>query len=259
MLVPYFELNGIEIGPVKIYVWGIMVALGIITSFSILKYKLRNESSAIAKKTADFAFWAIVFGIIFARIFHVVLFSGFLREENFLRIFYIWDGGLSSIGGIFGAVLVLIWFFYKKKITGFQTLDTVSVALPFGWAIGRVGCFLAHLHPGEDCRFCAVKQVFKNSSVGTDLGLYDMILWFVIGALLFIFIHFGFLKEKGKKFVFVFMFYFFVRFFLDFLRIEDKRYFLLTPTQIIIPVFLICLLLIYHKILKTKIASIDLL
>src|SRR4030065_1874206 len=69
----------------------------------------------------------------------------------------IWEN-ISSFGGILGA-LFGIWLFFRWKSpplppgTVWRYLDAIAFVFPFAWAIGRLGCTVAHDHPGTVTTF----------------------------------------------------------------------------------------------------------
>lgn len=252
MVIPFFEWIKISVGPLTFYVWGIFVAAGIIISFLVLKFlfKLNNEKKG--QLIMDLGISMVIFGVIFARLFYIVFYSSFNAYKNLFAMFYVWDGGMSSVGGIFGGLLVILW--YKKKFKNELpgVLDYFAVAAPWGWAVGRLGCFVIHDHIGYVCPLCPIKQTLKNGQLGTDLGLYESIIWFIIGILVLLSIRFNFFERKGEKFVFVIVLFSVGRFILDFLRIGDPRYFGLTLAQFTCLIVLIISLFFTRKFLSTK-------
>ena len=59
-----------------------------------------------------------------------------------LSLFYIWQGGLSFHGGLIGVILALIIFCKKKNIPFLRLTDGVTLAMPIGLGIVRIGNFL---------------------------------------------------------------------------------------------------------------------
>lgn len=63
--------------------------------------------------------------------------------EHPARILALRDGGLVFYGGFVGVLVgVALWTWWRRA-PGWKLLDLMSVMLPFGHAIGRVGCVLA--------------------------------------------------------------------------------------------------------------------
>ena len=146
-MIPYFGTTGWQIGFLKIQSWGLLVALGFLVGMGLVwllakKQKLKQEIFL------DLFIWIIVVSLIGSRLFFVLFESTFgFYLTHPLDILKIWQGGLSSFGGFFGAALVVAWFWKYKKIT-WVSLDVLSFGLAFGWVIGRLGCLLIHDHLG---------------------------------------------------------------------------------------------------------------
>lgn len=235
-MIPYFQANAFAIGPITIQVWGLMVSLGILAGL-IISYKYARQLFLSEQVVLDLAMWTVVGGFIMARIFHVVFYAPDYYLLHPSEVVYFWQGGASSLGGFVGAALA-IYVFMKIKNFSFTELlpyfDVMAIGLWIGWAIGRIGCFLIHDHPGTLSH--SLLAVKFPEGARFDLGLLDSILAFfifLISVLSFkklIKIRYGLVSKIS------FMSYALVRFFLDFLRASDLsqsdiRYYYLTPAQ----------------------------
>ena len=226
-MIPYFSLTSFHLGPITIHVWGLMVAIGILagTWASARLAKTRGQNVNVIW---DLAPWLILGGFIGARIAHVFIYEPGFYFAHPMDMLRIWDGGWSSIGGLVGGVAAGVWYLKHKKLDLHAYADTVIFGLPLGFAIGRLGCFFIHDHPGTLTHFVLGVQ-FPNGEVRHDLGLYESI----NNAILFV-IFVVLLRKRVRTglFAIVFLIYYGAsRFLLDFLRINDARYFHLTPAQ----------------------------
>lgn len=236
-MIPFFQFQIIQLGPITIYVWGLFVALGIVAGitfayFFCKKYLLSGEV------VLDMAVWLLLGAFLMARVFYILFYNPVFFVENPDEIFKIWHGGASSLGGFVGAALSL-WLFAKKRHFTLKELlpyfDIIVLGSWLGWGVGRIGCFLIHDHPGTLTHF--MLGVKYPDGVRFDLGLMESILGFV----LFIVFYLLFKKLIKIRFGLVAGFsiasYAAVRFFLDFLRATpdfpggDLRYLSLTPAQ----------------------------
>lgn len=235
-MIPYFQANAFAIGPVTIQVWGLMVSLGMLIGL-VVAYKYARQYFLSEQVILDLALWSVVGGFIMARVFHIVFYEPEYYILHPSEVIYFWQGGASSMGGFVGAALAIYIFAKVKNFSWAELLpyfDVMSLGLWIGWAIGRIGCFLIHDHPGTlSHSLLAVK--FPDGA-RFDLGLFDSILAFFIffvSILSFkklIKVRYGLVSKVS------FMIYAFVRFWLDFLRASDvaqsdMRYFHLTPAQ----------------------------
>lgn len=235
-MIPYFQFISLQIGPVTIYVWGLMVAIGILLAALLAKHLAERYvlSSALA---LDCVLWAILGGLVGARIFHVIFYAPVLYLNNPIEVFYIWRGGLSSLGGFVGACFA-VWLFLKVRRISYQEflpyLDILTVSLWLGWGVGRIGCFLIHDHPGTLTHFIAA--VKYPGGARHDLGFYESILGFVLFIISWFLLKRLPKKQWGLVAAVSWLLYAAARFGLDFLRAtdlpsSDARYANLTPAQ----------------------------
>ena len=229
-MIPYFQITTISLGPITFQVWGIMVAIGILaaTAVSAQMAKRRGQDP---KLIWDLSFWVILGAFLFARVF-MFFYTPQLYLQDPLEFFKIWHGGLSMMGGLFGAAVFGILFLRKKKIDVFAHVDTAVFGLPLGIGIGRIGCFLIHDHPGTLTHF--VLGVKYPDGIRHDHGLYLSLNGFIL-FLLFLWLA----RKKARTGTYLIVYLLWdgtTRFLLDFLRatdglVVDVRYFGLTPAQ----------------------------
>lgn len=63
--------------------------------------------------------------------------------QNVWRVFVVWDGGFSFLGGAVGVGVVLFFVTYQSRATFLQWLDVLSPAAMFGWGFDWLGRFAA--------------------------------------------------------------------------------------------------------------------
>ena len=236
-MIPYFQYNILMLGPLQIQVWGLFVSLGLVAAI-FLAYRLAKKYLLAPEVILDISIWAIVGGLLMARLFHVFFYEPLYYIQNPIDVVKFWQGGASSLGGFIGAALA-VWVF--KKIRKFSWkefvpyLDISVVSLWLGWFIGRIGCFMIHDHIGKTTDFFMAVNFVGGAR--HDLGLYESLL--ALGLFISYFLLFRLLikVQWGLVSILSFMDYAIVRFLLDFLRADDTiaggdiRYFHLTPAQ----------------------------
>lgn len=229
-MIPYFQFTTIELGPITIQVWGLMVAVGILAG-AWAGTKMAKSRGLDSKVIWDLVVWVIVGAFVFARIFHVIYEPGTYLNDPF-ELVRIWHGGFSVMGGFLGAVIVGVLYLRRRKVDVWSYADAAVFGLPLGLFIGRIGCFFIHDHPGMLTNFFL--GVGYPDGVRHDHGLYLSINSLVL------FLFFLWLVHKkariGTYLVAFLVWYGVARFFLDFFRatdgaIVDSRYLGLTPAQ----------------------------
>ena len=230
-MIPYVSYTSIPLGPLTIQVWGLLVALGIVTGTWLSSRELKKRGLPTTH-LYDLAFWVVVAAMLMARVFHVVFYEPTYYLAYPAEMIAIWHGGLSFIGGLVGAAIAVFVYANRKKLS-FAYIDACIYGLPLGMFIGRIGCFLIHDHPGTLTHFL-IGVEYPNGMIRHDLGLYESLTGLALFALFLV------LNRKPRLpgfWVATFCAgYGMARFFLDFLRLSaaeggDARYFGLTPAQ----------------------------
>lgn len=130
---------------INIHAYAICILTGIVAAMIFTGYRLKARG-ADAGLVIDVALWAVPFGIIGGRIFHVVTHPNdyFGPDKDLMQIFYIWNGGLA----IFGALMlgaVGVWIGCKLSGLRFWTFaDALAPALLLAQAFGRLGNWFNH-------------------------------------------------------------------------------------------------------------------
>ena len=127
--------------------YGIIIAaailIGTLITVLIARYTGQNPEDYL-----DLAVFAVIFGIIGARLFYVA-FSWELYKDHPLSIFNIRQGGLALYGGLIAAVITVFIFAWIKKLSAAEMLDTACVGLLVGQMLGRWGNFFNREAFGE--------------------------------------------------------------------------------------------------------------
>lgn len=234
-MIPFFVFTTIPIGPLRIQVWGLFVAAGIVVATLVGRREARRRGLDPAA-FVDFASWTIVSALVVARLFHAFVYEPAAYLADPLRVLRVWEGGMSSYGGFLGAAIGAWTFSRTRKLAFRAYADAACYAFPLGYGIGRIGCFLIHDHPGTLSHSLLAVQYPGGARL--DHGLLLSLLGFAIFAL------FAFLNRRreankqafGRFMPLLMVSYGAVRFFLDFYRAydlpgADARYFSLTPAQ----------------------------
>ena len=124
-------------GNFEIRWYGILIAaallIGIIVSYFLAKYRGQKPEEVV-----NFAPFAVIFGVLGARLLHVVV-NWSYYSANLSYIFAFRRGGLAIQGVMLGGVLALLVFCKIRKLDFWLWVDIMSPALILGQAIGRWG------------------------------------------------------------------------------------------------------------------------
>jgi prolipoprotein diacylglyceryl transferase len=141
-LIPSPSSSQLSLGPVTIHYYALFIIIGI----AIAIWLGRRRYSSLGGNPDDVseaAIWAVPFGIIGGRIYHVISSPQkyFGENGNPVDAFRIWEGGLGIWGAIsLGAIGAYAYFKTHKTTLKFsQFLDSLAPGVIFAQAIGRVG------------------------------------------------------------------------------------------------------------------------
>jgi phosphatidylglycerol:prolipoprotein diacylglycerol transferase len=227
-MIPYLSQPELGFGPLTIHAFGVLVACAVLVGAEIVRRRAAVQGvpeGAIQR----FLSWVLVGGFVGAHLVDRVIY--FPRETlaDPLSLVRFWES-LSSFGGFAGGSLGAALFLrrHAARVSAWRYIDSFAYAFPFGWLLGRAGCFVAYDHPGRSTTF-VLGQAYKDGVVRHNLGLDEAIYTVLIAAL---FVVLGRRPRRPGFFLGLFMLlYAPFRFAADFLRIVDVRYLGLTPGQ----------------------------
>jgi phosphatidylglycerol:prolipoprotein diacylglycerol transferase len=103
----------------------------------------RGYSELEPEKVGDFITWAALFGVMLGGRLGYALFYNFretLRDP--ILIFKVWEGGMSSHGGILGLVLFTLYYARRHNLSWPGLGDNLVVVAPIGLFFGRCANFI---------------------------------------------------------------------------------------------------------------------
>jgi len=128
-----------QIGPFTIRWYGILMATAILVGFWLADRRARREGLP-PDKVLNAAQWAIIAGLIGARVWEVV-FNWDYYGRHLWKIPAVWEGGLAIHGGLIAGVLVGRWIARGQGLPVRRALDVAAPSIAMGQAIGRWGNF----------------------------------------------------------------------------------------------------------------------
>ena len=146
--IPSPSQGEIELGPLTLHAYGLMLLLGILAATWLTGLRWRRGSgrpltdAAAAGRDWELVFrvamWGVAGGIVGARLYHVVT-SWSEVPDAWWGPFAIWKGGLGVWGGIAGGVLTGAVVVRRAGERVFPFMDAVAPGLLLAQAIGRWG------------------------------------------------------------------------------------------------------------------------
>ena len=130
----------LQIGPINIRSWGLMLAIAFIVGI-IIAEKRAKKYGLLPQQVVNLGLIIIIAGVAGARLLfileHIKDFTA-----NPYEIFAVWQGGLSYYGGFILAFLCAFFYLKKNKIPVGAMMNVLAPSLAIGFFFGRIGCFL---------------------------------------------------------------------------------------------------------------------
>lgn len=248
----------IEIGPITIYWYGLIIA----TALFLGLYIATKEAERVNVKKdliVDLVMFAAPIAIVFARIYYVTFEWERYKYGPWWKVFAVWEGGIAIHGALIGAVLTAIVFTNVRKVSFWQVADIVAPSLILGQAIGRWGNFMnqeAHGGPISESAFTSFHQYLPDFIMNQmcidgiyyhPTFLYESVWNIIIFGLLIV------LRKKnplrGELFLTYIATYSVGRFFIEAMRTDSLYFGFLKQAQLISVILIIgaVTLLIYRR------------
>ncbi|HLH40382.1 MAG TPA: prolipoprotein diacylglyceryl transferase family protein [Bryobacteraceae bacterium] len=131
--------------------------------------------------------------------------------------------GLASFGALLGGFVAAQIFLWRHRVpyrNWYLYADAAAFAAPFGWSIGRLGCYLEHDHPGV--RTTSFLGVRYPGGARFDLGLLEMLFLLLLAAAFLLLDRIR--TPRGFYYVAFLFAYGIFRLVLDGLHVEAVRY-----------------------------------
>jgi phosphatidylglycerol---prolipoprotein diacylglyceryl transferase len=276
-VIPFVQQPSITLGPIRLQAFGAILMIAVLVGEAMYRRRMRQQGLD-AEAGMGMAWYILVAGFVGAHLFSVLAYFPDKVARNPLLLFKVWED-VSSFGGMLGGAAGAAFYLRTKgaaltRRTKWAYLDAVAFVSPFGWAVGRIACSLAHDHPGTITSFplaislssarardyiagvyagagLPLPQADQFARLGFhDLGWYEFLyLTFVVVPLFLWLDHTcpAWLKRPGGWVATFALVYAPMRLALDTLRVADVRYFGFTPGQYAAALLLVGALILFIR------------
>ncbi|CAB4689318.1 MAG: prolipoprotein diacylglyceryl transferase [Actinobacteria bacterium] len=243
--IPSPTISSFELGPVTIHFYALFILAGIVVATIVTsgRMKARGMEAGLA---IDIAIWAVPFGIVGGRLFHVFTHANdyFGPGRDWTAMFKLWEGGLAIYGalifGTLGAYIACQVDLKKLRITsaGIRFLSFADALVPgllAAQALGRWGNFFNNELFGEPTDLpwgLEIPWANPNYPNGLPEGilfhptfLYES-LWSLLGIAVLLLLESRFNLRWGRMFAAYLMWYSLGRFFIEGIRLDPSDVFL---------------------------------
>jgi phosphatidylglycerol:prolipoprotein diacylglycerol transferase len=187
---PQFDPIALQLGPVAIRWYGLMYLIAFVAGLLLgrLRVKQRPDLGWTTRDLDDLLFYCVLGVVLGGRLGYVLFykFSEYMHDP--IRIFYVWEGGMSFHGGFLGVILAMLWFARRTRRKWFEVTDFLAPLVPLGLGAGRIGNFInaelwgrptslpwAMIFPNVDVQPRHPSQLYE---AGLEGVLLFLILWF---------------------------------------------------------------------------------
>lgn len=202
-----------ESATLDIHTYALCIIVGISIAVLLTNYRLIKRG-AEPWIVVDVAIWAVLFGIVGSRVYHVLthpsdyFFEGWMSNPETLQApLRIWDGGIAIFGGLIGGA---IGAYIGCRIAGIRFwsfADAMAPGMLIGQAFGRLGNWFNHELFGVPTDLpwgLEIESTNPAFPVGLPAGtlfhptfLYEM-LWLFAGAAVLLLLDRRFRLQWGK-------------------------------------------------------------
>lgn len=129
-------------GPLQVRWYGLMYVVAIVSCLALMMYRERNNPNWSTDKIIDLAFYMALGIVIGGRLGYMFFYAPDFIYTNPLRVFKLWEGGMSFHGGIIG-VGVAAWLFARRfGVQLLSVMDAIAPVIPVALGFGRLGNFI---------------------------------------------------------------------------------------------------------------------
>jgi prolipoprotein diacylglyceryl transferase len=177
----------------------------------------------------DIAFWVVVWGVIGARLYHVVTDYQLFTHDP-VRAFEIWNGGLGIWGAVLGGGLAVVVITRRRHLDTLAVTDCMAPGIVLAQAIGRWGNYFNQELFGKPSTLPWALEIapehrpagYVQFATFQPTFLYESLYCLLVFGLL-LFAERQWRLRRGQTFALYVMLYTFGRFWFENLRIDPAH------------------------------------
>lgn len=158
----------ITIGPITVYGYGLMIAIGIIVAYVVTEYRAK-KLKLNHERVFTLVIWCLIGGILGAKLLYCITQIKEIVSDP--KILLKVSDGFVVYGGIIGGILAGLLFCKKEELNFLKYFDLVMPSIALAQGFGRIGCFLAGCcyGRGTTSHFGIVFHESANAPIGIRL------------------------------------------------------------------------------------------
>ncbi len=221
----------LHIGPITVYTYGLMMAIGFLVSYLLLQVESKKLGDH-PDLASNIVFWAAIGGILGSKILYLLENIPDLIADPKGMIFS--GSGLVFHGGLIGgAIAVIAVLRHSHKSIGVYA-DIIGPLLLIGQGFGRIGCFFAGCCHGKACSL-PWALTFPYASPPANYPVHPTQLYEAFLNFAFYFVLVKLIRPKttkqGQTMAIYLMFAGLERFLIEFFRVNPRGWLNLSSAQ----------------------------
>lgn len=212
-----------SIGPITIYGYGLMIAIGILAAY-LNTERLAKKAGLDHEPVFSILIIGVGFGLVGAKLLYYITIIDRIIENPKLLLDI--GNGFVVYGGVILGIVSAAIYCKKKRLPFLRYLDCAAPSIALAQGFGRIGCFLAGCCYGMEMD-CPISITFTDSAYApNNVPLFPT----QLASSAFDFVHFAVLcilfkynKKPGKIGAFYLIFYSIGRFVIEFFRGDIGR------------------------------------
>lgn len=141
---PQFDPVAIHLGPIAVRWYGLMYLLAFALALVLGRTRIRTQPwlKLVNRDLDDMLFLGVLGVVLGGRLGYILFYKPLEYLHDPIRIFFVWEGGMSFHGGFLGVILAMWWIARSRQRHWFEITDFVAPLVPLGIGAGRIGNFI---------------------------------------------------------------------------------------------------------------------
>lgn len=143
MTFPAIDPVFLRLGPLELRWYGLMYIFAFTAAYFVIRWAVMKRGIPLTRDDIADMVFAVALGIILGgRLGYILFYNLDYYLDNPLKLFAVWEGGMSFHGGFAGAVISCIIYCRKKNLDFWIITDIGTLTVPIGLMFGRIGNFI---------------------------------------------------------------------------------------------------------------------
>ena len=127
-----------HLGPLAVHWYGLGYAVAFLVGISVAGSHLKARGLG-EKDYANAAFWAILAGLLGARLYYDVQNGAGYFLTHPQHVLAVWEGGMAYYGAVFAVLAFLFLYSWRRRLSFWLLADGAALFAAAGQPIGRIG------------------------------------------------------------------------------------------------------------------------